>query len=329
VSSDGGRQTNVSGDLATAFDCLVRLGDTGCAFEHHLQAARLALDEVATPENRGFLRPDAHLGIVFLSDDDDCSAPPGTHLFDGWGQQPTEFSGTFCARAGNMCDGAPLPATGPFKAPLGQCRPSEMGPLIPVPELVTAIRGVKRRPEQLTVAGIFGWPPDAASASYEIAAYPGGTNLAPICSSPQGEAAAGLRFNAFVEAFGDAGVRDTVCQAEYTATARAIGQRLVARMSLACLDTRPADLDASTPGLQPRCEVVERTPRAGGSDETALAQCSPGSPRPCWTAVEDPRCAGSGVRVLIERAAPSAAPGTTQLFRCATCLDPADPRCRR
>jgi hypothetical protein len=329
VSSDGGRQTNFGGDLATAFACLARLGDTGCAFEHHLQAARLALDEAATPENRGFLRPEAHLGIVFLSDDDDCSAPPETQLFEGWGHQPMEFSGTFCARAGHMCGGAPLPATGPFTAPLGQCQPSETGGLIPVPELVTAIRRVKSRPDQLTVAGIFGWPPDAAATSYEIRMYGAGTNLAPICSSPQGEASVGLRFNTFVEAFGDAGVRDTVCQAEYTATARAIGQRLVARMSLACLGTRPADLEASTAGLQPRCEVVERIPRAGGHDEAVLAQCSPGSPRPCWTVVEDPRCASSGVRAVVDRAGTKTVPGTTQLFRCATCLDPGDPRCRR
>jgi hypothetical protein len=326
LSSDGGRQTNFAGDLASVFACLVRLGSTGCPFEHHLQAARLALDEAATPENSGFVRPDAHLGIVLLSDDDDCSTAPGTHLFDNY--QYKEFSGTFCARAGHMCNGAPLPATGPFKAPFGQCQPSEMGELIPVPDLVTAIRRVKRRPEQLTVAGIFGWPPDEASATYEIATGSmGQMNLAPICQSSQGEAGAGLRLNAFVTAFGGAGVRETICQDEDTATARTIGQRLVERMSVACLDERPADLDASTPGLQPRCEVVERPP--GGAGDTALGPCSPQGARPCWALVEDPRCAGSGVRVLIDRAGATAPAGTTQLFRCATCLDAGDPRCRR
>jgi hypothetical protein len=326
LTLDSQGNANFTGDLRARMACLIQLGQAGCNFEHHLQALRLALDEAATPENSGFLRPDAHLGIVLLSDDDDCSTAPGTHLFDNY--QYKEFSGTFCARAGHMCNGAPLPATGPFKAPFGQCQPSEMGELIPVPDLVTAIRRVKRRPEQLTVAGIFGWPPDEASATYEIATgFMGQMDLAPICQSSQGEAGAGLRLNAFVTAFGGAGVRETICQDEDTATARTIGQRLVERMSVACLDERPADLDASTPGLQPRCEVVERPP--GGAGEAALGPCSPQGARPCWALVEDPRCAGSGVRVLIDRAGATAPAGTTQLFRCATCLDAGDPRCRR
>lgn len=325
IWADGGRQTNFGGDLARVFACLVRIGSAGCAFEHHLQAARLALDEAATPENRGFLRPDAHLGIVLLSDDDDCSADPSNHLFDNF--QPMEWSGTFCARAGHMCGGAPVPASGPIHAPLAQCQPSDHGGLIPVPQLVSAIRGVKRRPDQVTVAGILPLPPDEASAFYEIRAYGNRTDLVPGCSSVQGDAGVGLRLKAFVDAFG--GVRDTICQAEYTATARALGQRLVERMSITCLEAPLADLDQTTPGLQPGCQVLQRTPRTGGSDETPLPACTPQSARPCWSLVADSRCAGSGLRVIVDRAGATAAAGTTQLFRCQTCVDANDPRCQR
>jgi hypothetical protein len=63
--------TNVSG----AFSCAAKVGTDGSGFEMELEGAKLALlDRIPTP-NGSFLREDALLAIVFLTDENDCSKP--------------------------------------------------------------------------------------------------------------------------------------------------------------------------------------------------------------------------------------------------------------
>ena len=75
-----GRATsNVAGDkVEEAFSCMVQLGTNGCGFEQPLGALRMA---IASGANPGFLRQGAALGVVILTDEDDCSAA-NNQLFD-------------------------------------------------------------------------------------------------------------------------------------------------------------------------------------------------------------------------------------------------------
>ena len=75
-----GSKHNYAGDIADAFSCIAALGTGGCGFEHQLASVRHALGGDADgvpPENQGFLRDDALLAIVLITDEDDCSAPDG------------------------------------------------------------------------------------------------------------------------------------------------------------------------------------------------------------------------------------------------------------
>ena len=67
-----------------AFSCLATVGTSGCGFEHQLASAAVSLGfRGTTPAaNVGFLRPDAFLAIAFITNEDDCSAPPDTPIFD-------------------------------------------------------------------------------------------------------------------------------------------------------------------------------------------------------------------------------------------------------
>jgi len=65
-----------------AFSCIAKLGTDGCGFEHTLLSSMKALDSKANI-NPGFLRngdpckagrDDAILGVLFITDEDDCSA---------------------------------------------------------------------------------------------------------------------------------------------------------------------------------------------------------------------------------------------------------------
>ncbi len=86
ISYQGGK-TNIPGAkgdpvnaVKTAFQCIAEIGITGCGFEQPFSAARRALDPLLSV-NPGFLRQHAVLAVLFLSDEDDCSAS-NSKLFD-------------------------------------------------------------------------------------------------------------------------------------------------------------------------------------------------------------------------------------------------------
>ena len=61
---------------ANAFKCMAVVGDSGCGVEAPLEAAKRALDGHALA-NQGFLRPNSLLAVLFITDEDDCSAQDG------------------------------------------------------------------------------------------------------------------------------------------------------------------------------------------------------------------------------------------------------------
>ncbi|HEY8374900.1 MAG TPA: VWA domain-containing protein, partial [Nannocystis sp.] len=77
IESIEGRTNLPDGVTATqAFQCFGPQGVSGCGFESHLEAMYLALAQAASeksPTNYGFLRDNAILSVVFITDEVDCS----------------------------------------------------------------------------------------------------------------------------------------------------------------------------------------------------------------------------------------------------------------
>jgi hypothetical protein len=73
--SQSGSNNNFDGDIAHVFACLAELGTGGSGWEQQLASVRMALSGFV-PANDGFLRPDAHLAVVYITDEDDGSASP-------------------------------------------------------------------------------------------------------------------------------------------------------------------------------------------------------------------------------------------------------------
>ena len=68
-------------DVATTFSTLANVGTSGSADEMPLGAVRDAFEErMADGTNMGFRRPDALLGIVILTDENDCSYEQSVNL---------------------------------------------------------------------------------------------------------------------------------------------------------------------------------------------------------------------------------------------------------
>jgi hypothetical protein len=216
---------NFDGDIADVFACLANLGTKGCGFEHQLQSVRRALSGYLT-ENDGFLRSDAHLAVVYITDEDDCSAPPDSTIFGDYlsGQD----SSLRCSRYGHVCDGMPPPAAA-FSTPLDHCAasPDGGGKLIPVR---TFIEEMKRLPTQsVSVSVIGGWPAEVGTATYAFGYDPTSDtpkDLAelPICKSANGKAAVGLRMKEFVDAFGPAGKIISICQDDFSTAMAQVGE---------------------------------------------------------------------------------------------------------
>jgi hypothetical protein len=293
LTAPGGRSVledlQVSGHLA----CLGKVGVMGCPFEQPLGAIAAAVDP-DLPANPGFLRAGAHLGIVFLTDEDDCSGPPDTDFFTA--EIPGQNLSTRCSLAGHLCKGAHPPAA-PFRAPIGDCEAAEDGSLTPVKALVERVRASKVDPDrQITVAGIFGAPLAHPSATYRLSSGIQGLEQDPLCQSSGGEAYPGLRLASFVAAFGSAGTAEDLCQNDLTDGFTHAGQVIAAHMTSACLPAPVAE-----------CQV--------NAGDLVLPACSDPGLVPCWRLEPDASCLDSRQQLRLE-GAPRLPAGTRIEARC-------------
>jgi len=174
--------------LADVFSCLAKaVGVGGCGEEHQLQATRVALlpQVGVNMANTGFVRKDAYLAIVLITDEDDCSADNRAAYNDDMFNMLTkrdvgDTTSLRCAARGHLCGGDPIPNytdptvgyTGPaFSHPFSDCsaktqlNPPDYVylPLIDVQDLINSVLlpGLKAQPQdKILVSGIIGWPPD-------------------------------------------------------------------------------------------------------------------------------------------------------------------------
>ena len=147
------------------FKCKATVGATdqvNCGLqEQGLRAAQMALDPNGenSKQARDFIRDDAYLLIVVVSDEDDCSA--GERTVTG-GAQSNLISGEWsgnkcgCARDANGC-----PAVGECNLSACSFNPDDLNPdrscyLFPVSQVVNSLRSLKDDPAQVVFAAIVG-----------------------------------------------------------------------------------------------------------------------------------------------------------------------------
>jgi hypothetical protein len=333
VTNAGGR--NFDGDIADVFTCIARLGTTGCGFEHQLGALRRALggDPAAAmpPQNAGFLRPDARLGLVLITDEDDCSAPAGSDLFSGGASAIAAYGprdSYRCNTFGHLCGGAPPP-----RAVVSglTCEPNETATsrLVHVRDFVDFFAGLKDDPDMLRVAAIAG--PPAPYGTYNGTTAAGDTELrvSPSCrgatGSDTGDGAPAVRLKSFVDAFGARGLFESICAADFGPAMEHIAQSLVTPAA-PCVDGRLYDRAPATPGLQAECAVTER--RRSATDDAppidaAVRACDDvAGATPCWRLAPDPSCAGraAGLALTVDHGAATPVPGTRASWSCRVCV---------
>lgn len=193
--------------LPTVFQCVGLLGTGGCGFPQPLAAIDRALGTdgqgPAPLRDQGFLRDDAYLGIVIISNQDDCSAPAGSPIFSlNGGDSDLEnplgpLTHYRCNRAGHRCQDPQSPDAPPSSPPLNipvdattgtpptvtliNCVPDETNEmLIPLSKLIADIKSLKADPaNRILVSAVTGVvqtgqsPPTPVPNPYTIAWLPG------------------------------------------------------------------------------------------------------------------------------------------------------------
>jgi hypothetical protein len=257
VSGPSGRVRNYSGTMTDTFAKMALVGDGGCGFEQPFKAARLALSGGAGSE--GFLRTSALLLVVFVTDEDDCSAAD-TLLFSDQYADACSDLGTMtsyrCFEHGVVChDGMGRRAFGERH----NCRPDERSPHVEsVASFATFLKGLKRNPAQVVVAGIYGKPNHVKAVPDEKITTYSTPRLANVCGNGGVEgtgATPAVRMNALMAQFGGRASQSSICESELSWAMRDVG--LVTRGAATqshCLRGALIDGDAAQ-GIQPRCRV--------------------------------------------------------------------------
>lgn len=280
--------TNLPEGLSTAqaFACFGPQGVRGCGYEAPLESMLQALARTTTSgeDEHGFLRADALLAIVFVTDEVDCSAQAHARgVFDGSGDRslwPNEKApaapNAVCWAAGVECevdeDGRRHcePAT---VGADGQPAVDEDGVLHPLSRYIDYVESLLEHKRQLRpdaavlVSVLSGVPLDYRGGELLYPPRDGSTfdveyGSPPGCESTNGVAVPPVRLRAFAEHFAqpDQQVLYSACAENYESALASIAHALEERFVPACLEQCPADRDFSTAAYEPHCEVHERLP---------------------------------------------------------------------
>ena len=161
VSSPNAGSLPASAVAERAFKCIGLVGDYGCGVESPLESMKRALDG-HLQENKGFLRDNSVLAVIFITDEDDCSVQlaqraalnPANASCDPQSPDP-DYS---CFNLDYRCIAKSIVCDEPMGTPglKHNCREQPGNFLEPVDKYVKFLSGL-RRPDRLVVAGI--WTP--------------------------------------------------------------------------------------------------------------------------------------------------------------------------
>jgi hypothetical protein len=334
------RQFNYTGDLATQFSCMAKLGTRGCGFEQHLESMKRALSN--TNENAGFLRDDAFLAVIFVQDEDDCSTTTeGRDMFDGSQDDREaplgELSSFRCFEFGTTCE----PANERDFGPRDNCTPGDDDTdyMESTSAYVDFIKGTKSDPSKVIVAGIMGDRENADGVvvvGEDTSKTPPELWVEPVCIICPGGATSGcpldpnaadgalvasaptVRMRAFLDAFPQRSTWQNICNYDpavndvnLTGALVQIATLLKKVIGSPCLDGNLAmPLD---------CKVSDvRNLNQDNQEDIPIPSCDDSGP-PCWSAPEDrEQCPDTetGLVLEIDRGGGTAPDNTTVVVRC-------------
>jgi len=328
LESIGGKANLADGvTMADAFACFGPQGIDGCGYESPLEAMRMAISKARASNGNGFMRAEALLSVVLVTDEADCSSNPAhkdiftTNTTFQNDTDPRRTSAT-CWRAGTECSGdAP-----DFKechamdwsadgSPAATPDDAVLYPIDRYVEFLTGLRGesgtaadgglAARDVLVSLITGVpVGYHLGEAELSYH-AAEPGSTQainfgVAPGCTNNEdgsnSTAVPPVREREVAEAFaGDDGVRNlfSICQHDYSPALEQIARSIEKVLAPACAGACIADTDPATDLLEPDCLVTAEHPDGSEVEVPPCTRAGDGWATPadgesCYITLVDP-----------------------------------------
>ncbi|MEZ4365422.1 MAG: hypothetical protein R2939_03930 [Kofleriaceae bacterium] len=300
--------------LRDDFACIASVGTQGCGLEAPLEAMRRALEN---PANGDFVRDDALLAVVFIGDEDDCSAA-SDDLFEQAATPYGLYSSFRCFEYGVTCEGPSDPRT---PGSYTDCVPAEGSPLVAsVAEYQAFLRGVKADPRDVIVARIAAPPtPVRVVPTPAMGTTPAWVEVDDSCGytidgfedaagtfSLEQRAFPAIRLDAFMTAFPQREFATTICDEDLSDGLVAIGEFFRDQFGYPCLDVPLYDANPALPGLQAECSVVQVVaPDRPEETRTTIPTCADaGAERPCWEFGSLPDQCEPGVEAFVIQRAP-------------------------
>ena len=296
--------TNLPEGLSTvqAFQCLGPQGINGCGFEEHLESMRKSLTRATTEteEQYGFLRANAILSIVHVTDEADCSfnkdhetifLPDGNRVF--WSDPDASApSSAVCWNAGVECTGSGTYEechSQNFDTDRQVTTDDSAAVLNPMSRYIDYIQAFETNKQDITpdqevlVALIAGVGTDGSVTYADTQADPtfqGDFGIGPGCQSTAGRAVPPVRLKEFAEAFQVDGAQNmfSICNDSYSAALEAIATAIADQVKPACMPACVADTDPTTTELEAQCNLIQEAPQDDGTLlETNIPACVDGA----------------------------------------------------
>jgi hypothetical protein len=291
-----------STSMVDAFRCFSPQGINGCGFESQLESMYLTLKRAENVDEAeyGFMRAQAVLAVVFLTDEADCSynksyseifEQDGNKVF--WSDPAASFpTSAVCWNAGVTCTGDP--------SNYDTCDPDNKdvdgnsgvddseAVLHPMSRYYGLLDGLELQKQtysasQEVIVGLIGGVDSQGATHYASVAntdpeYENNFGIGPGCTAPPhpGQtdpvtAVPPVRIKALVNRYSE-GNMYSVCDDDYSPALEAIANRIADQIGPACYGSCAQDLDPNTASLEPDCTVEQNVP--GDDDIAVIDECS-------------------------------------------------------
>lgn len=285
--------------MVDAFACFGPQGIDGCGFEQPLESMHLALQKAleGSEANFGFLRDDALLSVIFVTDEADCSYEPAhsdifttdkTFWEDPNAMAPTSAvcwnAGVACRGPGPVYEGCEPEDYGEDGTPGAAEGEAVLRPVSRYTEFLERIRAEKQaQGRDVLLSLIAGVPVGYGSSVSEIPYQDGAEGstqqrdfgIAPGCVGQDGSGSTAVppvRERAVVEAFaGGENNLYSICEDDYTPALEGIARQIARALVPVCGKSMVADSDPSTEALEPECKIQQIV---GGRTEDVVP-CEP------------------------------------------------------
>jgi hypothetical protein len=301
IESINGVSNVVGATPAEAFACFAPQGIRGCGFESQLESMYKGIRRAVNDQEAsyGFLRQNALLAVIILTDEADCSyrvdheiifLPEGNRVF--WSDPDAEYpTSAVCWNAGVSCTGGP----GTYDECHAQDKDEDgdhVGPegavLHPLSRYVDVLQNIEnekktRNPNLEVLVSVIAGVPDGYPEGQDIVYqdtqdvyFQGDFGIGPGCESATSRAVPPVRMRELAEAFMVDGERNlfSVCAGDYAPALDTIMQMLAYPTAPGCMPGCVADADDDlSNGLSPSCELYQETPGDGGPVTTDIPEC--------------------------------------------------------